>query len=471
MIAPGVRNGQYVSPLEAQGGACVPPPPGEWPPAQPAPAGKVYCPPQGYAPPPQGTGFDAWRNFTGDHAPPRFAGVLQQLGDSWNVNGTQLDDINRAGNVHQLFAPPAFDGRFVNGSFVQSGLDDKMGLQNFTVGGTRFFRDAHPNGGGNSNFSTTAGPAVLSAGGDVVVETHNVPSGLLAYKSAGENAFNVSFTPDAGYNVTLHDGYLIMEKGDWKGVLVGNATRAANGTIQANVNSADPAFFMAIPPTGLEAETRLDIAKGVADNKVFAEVSLVARNDTVAQDITVYDDPTKFHVDVTNTSEDAITMNVSGEGSGQAVVFTVDRSTLTTPLSEFNVTLDNTVMPECANFTALEDSVATGGCYTLNANESVVRVSIMPPHFSAHTITLGAIAPVQSATDTTTSTTPDSTTKETGSTTGSTTTAPTGTTTATPTAKVTATPSPAAGKTPAPGIVLVVGAAIAIALLSRRSRK
>lgn len=395
MLPPKLENGLYVPPGQAIApGGCEMPPPGEWPPAQPAPAGKVWCPPAGFAPPPQGggEGFQAWRQFTADNAPRGMVPMLDRVGGVWaKLNETALADMHKTGAVHQLFAPPSFDGRVIDGAFLNSRFDEGLGMSNFSVGGTPFFREARPNVPHNASFSTVAGPAVVAAGGDVVVETHNVPSGILAYKSAQDGNYSVDLRPDAGYQVRREGGVLLMEKGDWKGVLVGEAQVGDDGAIQLDVRPDRPAFFMAVPPTGLESETRLDIAKGVAEGKVFAEMSLVQRNDTAAQDLTLYEEDAAFSVEVQSVSEDAVEVAIAGEGEGQALVFTVDRSTLTTSLSEFNVTMDGVLMRECATFEELTGSADEGGCFTLAANESVVRVSVMPEHFSEHVITFGAV--------------------------------------------------------------------------------
>jgi len=492
MIPPKIQDGMYVPPDQAFKNDCVPPPPGEWPPAQPAPAGKVWCPPQGYAPPPMhGDDFRAWENFTKDHAPPSFTGYLNQLGGGWNkFNESALADISNASTAHQLFAPPSFDGRSMNGSFVKSDFDAGLGVRNFSVGGARFFSEAGPQFNANSSFSTTAGPTVLSSGDGVIVESHNVPSGLLAYKSDGNRSFNVSFTPEAGYNVTERDGLVIMTNGNWTGVLVGDAN-VTRDNITLAVDDNNPAFFMAIPPEGLEADTRLDIAQGVAHGKVFGEISLVKRNDTLAQDLTLYANASEFHVDVTNTSADAVNLTVSGQGEGQALVFTVDRTTLTTSLADFNVTIDGVSMRECDNFTELEGSAASGGCFTLDANESALRVSVMPEHFSTHTISMGSVKPIASSTaasstptnstsdssSASTDTTTTTTTQDSGSTTDKTTdkttvtsTPPTGATTTTPAT----TPTPATGDAKTPGIGAVgalAAVALAIAVISLRRRR
>ena len=401
--------------------------------------------------------------------------VLDQLGGAWGrFNESALAELNRAGTVHQLFAPPSFDGRVIDGSFLSSQMAEGMRMQNFSVGGLPFFRDARPNVAHNASFSTVAGPAVVAAGGDVVVETHNVPSGILAYKSAEDGNYSVDLTPDAGYRVTREGGLLVMEKDGWKGVLVGDAEVGADGGIKVDVTHDRPAFFMAVPPTGLESETRLDIAEGIAEGKVFAEMSLVGRNDTVAQDLTLYEDATTFSATVQETTEDRVEVAVSGEGEGQALVFTVDRSTLTTPLSEFNVTMDGALMRECATFDEMTESAEEGGCFTLAANESVIRVSVMPEHFSEHVIAFGDVAPDVETVDVPTTDTPvddavdgatdavDDATggSETGSGEGS----GTGSTPAAPT------PKEKAG-TPGPGVLLALGAVGLAALGLKRRRR
>lgn len=391
LLAPGVANGKYVPPNEQFKSQCTKAPDGEWPPAQPAPAGSFWCPPAGFAPPPRGhNDIGAWNEFNKDHAPAQFANFIAQQGGAWaNLTDSQLEKLNNAANAHQLFAPPAFDGRSMNGSFVQSTIGNDLAIRGFVVGGASFFREAKPTGGSTNDFSTSAGPAVLSSGGNVAVEQHNSPTGLLAYK-ATEGKYDVAFTLEDGYAITQAGNLTILHKGDWKGVLVGDAN-VTDGAISLAVTPDSPAFFMAIPPGGLEEETRMEIARGIAENKVFAEVSLIQRDETIAQDLTLYQDEGKFSVDVNDATTDAINLTVSGEGEGQAVVFTVDRSTLTTPLSEFNVTMDGVMMTECETFAQLTQSAASGGCFTLHANESTLRVSVMPEHFSTHVISMGSV--------------------------------------------------------------------------------
>lgn len=394
MPPPRVENGVYLPPGQAmKAGECQVPPPGQWPPPFAPEQGKVWCPPPGFAPPPaEGQGFEAWRRFAEERAPPQVMAFVNHMGERWShINGTALEGIHKEGSVHQMFAPSTFDGRAINGTFLQSTLDENMRIRNFSVGGTPFFREARPNVQANASFSTVAGPAVVAAGGAVVVETHNVPAGILAYRSAGNDSYSVDLTPEDGYQIAKEGGVVVLRKGDWKGVLVGDAEVGPGGAIKVDVDPARPAFFMAVPPSGLEAETRVDIAKGVQQGKVFAEVSLVQRNDTLAQDLTMYAHDEAFRVDVLNATEDVVEVFVSGEGQGQALVLTVDRSTLATPLSEMNVTMDGVLMRECATFDEMAGSASTGGCYTLAANESVVRVSVMPEHFSDHVIALGSV--------------------------------------------------------------------------------
>lgn len=482
-MAPKIENGRYVAPRDANAG-CAPPPPGEWPPAQPAPEGRVWCPPQGFAPPPPpGQGFDAWQAFAKDKIPPRFEGFVFDAARGWDgFNSTALADITAAGAVHQLFAPPAFDGRSMNGSFTRATMDENMGVKDFRVGGTPFFRGISPQGAASATFATTAGTAVISANDKLLMESHNVPSGLLAYKGVGteETAIHMELA-DVELSESGVEGLTLLQNGDWKGVVIGDVARS-DGGLSLTVAGGKPGFFMAIPPSGIEADTRLDIAEGVAQGQVFAEVSLLARNETVAQDLTFYEDAEAFALDVLETAEDKIELEISGEGEGKAVVFTVDRETLTTPLSQLNVTMDGVLMKECASFDEMTESAAEGGCYHLAANETAVRVSIMPEHFSTHVIAIGAVEPDAPAGGTSADETPTPVATEQSPASGggapaspapAEPTAPTATTpaaaAATP-ASATPTPDAPAKDTPGFGPLALLVVAATVALVARRRR-
>jgi len=232
---------------------------------------------------------------------------------------------------------------------------------------------------------------VFATNDQAVFESHNVPSGLMAYRGVGD-PFHVRFDmPNgSGAQVEQRGGHALVTQGDWQGVLIGNATHAGHG-FDVRVDGENPMFFMAIPPDGIESQTRLDIAEGIATHKVFAEMSLMARNGTIAEDLTYFHEPDAFSLDVTNVTEDAITLDVAGEGEGQAIVLTVDRETLTVPMADLNVTMDGVVMTECATFDEMTQSAALGGCFHVVANETTLRVSVMPEHFSDHTIVIGTL--------------------------------------------------------------------------------
>lgn len=393
---------------------CIPPPrivDGMYrPPAFAGDCG-VNCLPVHFAPPPDAdpAATQAWlqhvANSTGGAALLRgmLAGHAQALQgnrafDEGRANAT------RAGAAFGIHAPPVFDGRHVSGAFVETSVRDDLGIDNFSVMGTTFFRGITPHGGHNVSFSSATGSAVVAAGDSLAFETHNVPSGLLAYRSAGDATHAIEFEGavdgeivefDVGAEFESALGMHLVRHGDWTGVVVGDAS-VHGSTIEAQVAAEAPVFFMAIPPGTIEETTRLGIAEAVAERRVFAELSLLERNGTIAEDVTFYDDANTFSVEVADVTDEQVTLNVSGEGEGQAFVFTVDRETLTTPLSELAVEIDGELLPECTSATDkelafLEPTPET--CYQIEVTEELIRVAVDVEHFSTHVVVIGTVTP------------------------------------------------------------------------------
>lgn len=402
---PRVESGRYVPPAQVFAGACVPPPPGEWPPAQPAPEGRVYCPPMGFAPPPMNASdINAWREHMRAQLPPEMAAFMDRMHDGTGEGPT---DVDAAASAFGLLARPQFDGRMVNGTFVETQVEDGLALRDFRVAGASFFANIRPHLAENATFAAAVGSAVVAAHANASLETHNVPSGLLAYRGHGDAPFLVDFeTGGDGSNASIEVvphatlPMHLVTQGEWTGVLVGNAT--LNGTmLQASVDASNPAFFMAIPPGTIEETTRLGIAEAVAEGRVFGEVTLIERNDTLAEDVTFYEDASTFGIDVTDVTPDYVSLDVTGEGEGASFVFTVDRETLTTPLSELVVEIDGDEIPECVapdgeelGFMEHTDDV----CYQVEATEAVIRVAVDVEHFSSHTVVIG-VPPVEESGD------------------------------------------------------------------------